>query len=428
MAWGARRGVDDLVARVRAGDPGLTSLTVLRGRAFGDAECGALAAALRGNAALTELTAFGHHVGPGALAELAAAVPHSALTTLSVGDGGLGDAGAAALAPAAPALAALDLEARGVGAEGARALADALVAAGDGSALRALQLARNPLGDGGAAALCAAGGAALASLTDLDVSSCGVGGDGAAHIGRALRAAPALRALGVAGLGPLPQAAAHELAAGVRAAEALRELRVDGSELDDGAAATLAAACTRITRLSLRGVAGVGAGTCAALAPVLSAGRLAALDLRGCANVGDAGACALVASGPRGVEELELGECGLGATGALAVLGAAGGVKTLGLFNAKLGDAAEKLAEALQGAASLETLDVGAAGIGVDGLKAVFGALAAGAAPALRTLMVGANPGVAEPDAVAEVAAPLREARPEVDLAWRANDPGEHQC
>lgn len=42
MVWGAaaQRGVDDLVRRLAANDPGLTSLTLLRGRRFGhDVRC-----------------------------------------------------------------------------------------------------------------------------------------------------------------------------------------------------------------------------------------------------------------------------------------------------------------------------------------------------------------------------------------------------
>lgn len=52
MAWGAPRGIDDLVERVGRSDPTLTSLCVLRMRRVDDDGCRRLAQALGGACAL----------------------------------------------------------------------------------------------------------------------------------------------------------------------------------------------------------------------------------------------------------------------------------------------------------------------------------------------------------------------------------------
>jgi hypothetical protein len=95
MAWGAHggaaSGVDDLCARLEANEAALTSLTLFRGRRFGAPEVAQLAAALRGNTALTELYASSHAMAPAAAAALADALRANAgLTSLCVGDAAFG--------------------------------------------------------------------------------------------------------------------------------------------------------------------------------------------------------------------------------------------------------------------------------------------------------------------------------------------------
>ena len=144
MAWGAPRGVDDLCARLAANDPGLTSLTLLPGRRVGPPEWEQLSAALRSNAALTELTSS-HALTPASAAVLAAAVAaHVGLRRLAVGNSALGDEGLHALAPALSKLAGLDLEHKGVSSAAVGVLTPTLTH--ETSTLEDLNISRNALG------------------------------------------------------------------------------------------------------------------------------------------------------------------------------------------------------------------------------------------------------------------------------------------
>jgi hypothetical protein len=100
MAWGAPRGIDDLVARIRANDAALRSLCLMRGRRFGPADAAALCDALVGNTVLTDLTIASHAVTPEMAAAFAAALAAgTALASLSLGNSAFGDeVGAAAAA------------------------------------------------------------------------------------------------------------------------------------------------------------------------------------------------------------------------------------------------------------------------------------------------------------------------------------------
>lgn len=145
MAWGSTSsaGCDDLFSRVAADDARLSSLTLFRSRRFGAPEVASLCAALATNTRLTSLDCGGHALSREAAAALAAALPRSAVARLRCGDGGFGDACAAALAPGCGGLVALDLEARGLGAEGAASLARLL---SSGARCEELLLAHNPFG------------------------------------------------------------------------------------------------------------------------------------------------------------------------------------------------------------------------------------------------------------------------------------------
>lgn len=145
MAWGAaKKGLEDINARLEANDTSLTSLHVLRFRRVAEqARRGAarrharsrpsppanahsrrpaprpqdiagLCAALRRNSTLTELSLTCHALPPPAAAALGAALAaNRALRAASLGDSTFGDAGLVALAPGLAAntsLARLDLE------------------------------------------------------------------------------------------------------------------------------------------------------------------------------------------------------------------------------------------------------------------------------------------------------------------------------
>lgn len=105
-----------MCTRLRANDPSLASLTVLKHRKFDADEVRKLCDALENNTTLTELYASNHAVGTETAAALAALLSiNTSLTSLCVGDASFGDAGLAALAPglkASKSLRTLDLENR----------------------------------------------------------------------------------------------------------------------------------------------------------------------------------------------------------------------------------------------------------------------------------------------------------------------------
>ena len=92
MAWGAPRGIDDLVARVRANDAALPSLCLLPTRRFNAADAAALCEALSANTVLTDLSISSHGVPP-PLAALFAGVLHTnrTLASLSLGNSTFAD-------------------------------------------------------------------------------------------------------------------------------------------------------------------------------------------------------------------------------------------------------------------------------------------------------------------------------------------------
>lgn len=92
MAWGAKRGVEDLLERLRSDDPALTSLCLLRQRRFEEADAVAFAAALADNTSLRELTAAAHPVSAAAAAAFASALAtNAALRSLDLGNSTFGD-------------------------------------------------------------------------------------------------------------------------------------------------------------------------------------------------------------------------------------------------------------------------------------------------------------------------------------------------
>jgi hypothetical protein len=125
-----------------------------------------------------------------------------------------------------------------------------------------------------------------------------------------------------------------------------------------------------------------------------------------------------------GLQQLDVSGSGIG-PGALAALGAAACLRRLSLFNTRLGDdGARALAGRLAAGAfaGLADLDLAGCGITLDGARALFVALPG--AGALRALELGANPCVDDEGFEAALDA-LREARPNLDVHWRAGDAGE---
>ena len=92
MAWGAPRGIADLVARVGHNDASLQSLCLMRGRHFDDAGARQLCEALTANTVLRELSITSHAVGPAAAAAFARMLAaNTTLHSLDLGNSSFGD-------------------------------------------------------------------------------------------------------------------------------------------------------------------------------------------------------------------------------------------------------------------------------------------------------------------------------------------------
>ena len=419
MAWGAVRGVDDLASRLTTNDPALTSLTLLSGRRLGHPEVEQLAAALRQNTVLTELSSC-HSMPPASAAVLAAAIAtHPALRRLSLGDSQFGDAGVSALLPAFHRLHVADLEHKSVTNIGCEALATVL---GGCNCLAEINVSRNCVGDAGAASLCAS---LPASLEVLDLSSCGLTEVAGTHLRDALVTARApLVSLHLRG-NALGASGCTALAAGLQHARTLRTLDLSDSQAGDAGAMAIADAlpASSLHRLNLGrcGISHIGAAN---LANATIRG-VHALCLAG-NPIGDVGAAALAAAN---VEQLDVSECGLTAAGASALIGPACVFTSLILLGNALGDdGVIVLAAALRadGAAPrLKHLSVSGTGMGFEGADALVGALIHGAGPQLNALEMGCNPAADGSDHCVAMVAKLRDGRADIDISWKASDQGD---
>ncbi|GIL98525.1 hypothetical protein Vretimale_3895 [Volvox reticuliferus] len=435
------------------------------------------------NTNLTELYCSSHPVAPHTASLLAEMLTVSqSMRSLCVGDSSFGDDGVVELARgvAASSLTHLDLSNKGVGQRGAKALVAALAVA---PSLEHLQLNSNPLlGDAGLRTLCGIGDsvtdgsngdgspavAIWAGLRTLEVQGCSISAAGI----RALAASPncvrlhVLRLDGNA-LGPEGGAAVGEL---LQTASSLKELSLRRSDLGDLGGEALAAALvpsstsitqtsssvtdpaaqTRIRLLLDLSECGLGSRSMAALqGAILGGARLALLCLMGNAAVSDADVAALgaalgpgrckggsesavahldvsgTAAGPQAVSALSLAEglchlsmvgCQLGASGATAL---ASSLEAAGRGSTDCGK--NESSPVAPRWAELRELCISGTGLGIEDLKAVFGALAAGGAPKLQSLEVGANPGTRE-DVFQELLGSLRDARPQLAVYWRSGD------
>lgn len=93
MVWGAPRGIDDILARVRANDASLTSLYLMRQRRFEEADARALCDALAKNTILKDLNISSHAISPSIAAMFASLLSATAsLNSLDLGNSTFGDA------------------------------------------------------------------------------------------------------------------------------------------------------------------------------------------------------------------------------------------------------------------------------------------------------------------------------------------------
>ena len=125
-------------------------------------------------------------------------------------------------------------------------------------------------------------------------------------------------------------------------------------------------------------------------------------------------------SGQSSLTELDARSNRLSAKGAAALL-LIGGLRKLTLFNnPRIADeAAARLPTALDAAAALHTLDLGACALSAEALRALTSGLRGGAAPQLRCLELFGNGDEKSRDEWLAALAELKEAREEVDVAWK---------
>ncbi|CAN0052689.1 unnamed protein product [Ectocarpus sp. 6 AP-2014] len=183
MAWGAPRGVDDLIAKLNDNSTAST-MCILSTRKFGPSEAAAFSAALSGNTSLTELLASGHPLEvAGASAFGQALSRNTTLRSLCVGDNDFGDEGVIALVEGLKrnhGLLVLDLEYKSIASgEGLRTLLETHPTLAD------LRLGRNQLGEAGMKSL-SAGLSLSSTLLRLDVSGNQLDAAAAEALGRAL--------------------------------------------------------------------------------------------------------------------------------------------------------------------------------------------------------------------------------------------------
>ncbi|CAM9552011.1 unnamed protein product, partial [Phaeothamnion confervicola] len=436
MAWGAKKkGVDDLVERLRYNGSKTATICLLSSRTFGDAEAVKLSAALADNTSLTELLASGHSIGArGAAAIGAALARNGTLRCLALGSATFGDDGVRALVVGGlscnAGLTTLDLEHKSL--TQADDLGRLLVVH---PTLQELRLGRNQLGDEAVRLLAEGLMSATSRLTTLSLSGNIFGAPGAASLAAALRAvsgAP-LAWLDVSE-NPLEDegTAAILLACGANRSSGGSD-EVDGKDASAAANASfLPRSGAAVATLALRSC-GAGAASAAALAELLSSGSACALTsidlscnalgaegaaaiaaalpanrtLRSLAlaanGIGDAGAEALGMALSRGLRRLDLAANGIGGAGAAALLPPYGRLEELRLFDNFVADVgAGRLAAALAGNGAVRGLDLGANRMSGCGVETVVAATSGH--PSLRTLELGGNAVDAAVEAAIEAA------------------------
>lgn len=92
MAWGAPRGIDDILEDLAADTPGRHTLCLLRQRRFDDTDAVRLCSVLRGNTTLRDLRITSHAVSRAAAAAFSDMLAvNTGLTSLALGNRSFGD-------------------------------------------------------------------------------------------------------------------------------------------------------------------------------------------------------------------------------------------------------------------------------------------------------------------------------------------------
>lgn len=182
MVWGTRRGIDDLLARLRDDDPTLSSLCLMRQRRLEIDDAKNLCAALAGNTKVQELDISSHDVTPDMVRSFVDMLQlNTTLRSLALGNRSFGDDGVTALCPGIAAngsLVTLHLESRGITAVGCKELGQALAAS---QTIEELFISDNNIGDGGFSYLAPSCSrirvlaAAACSLSDSQISGDALG-------------------------------------------------------------------------------------------------------------------------------------------------------------------------------------------------------------------------------------------------------------
>ena len=253
-------------ASMLRGFPSLSSLT-LSNNPLGDAGVTALSDALVAGGApqLSQLrlrSVAMRRAGLKAFAAALASIP--LLTVLDVSGNGFGDEAARVLAGSlrhTPALTALFARGNLIAESGISALADALLTATP--LLEKLDLRYNRIGDPGAMALAHTFSAGLRSLTGLDIASAEIRAAGARALRTALPSLPALAQVATSG-NPLGEEEAVALAKTIAGMESVVDLEADCCSLKDAARLAVQrarAACrARSSATKSSGVTATGSG------------------------------------------------------------------------------------------------------------------------------------------------------------------------
>jgi hypothetical protein len=435
MAWGSARhaGIDDIVERLRRDDAGLTSLYLMRTRRFDETDARALGQALGANRTLEELHLSSHPVSVSQARALAAGLAdNGSLRLVSIGTSTFGDEALVALCEGlekSASLRTLDLEKKGLTEASCGPLCGAVLASGS---IREVFLSDNHIGGRGVADFlpCAS------RLEALSLCSCLEDASQWAHVAEAMaRTLPGARDLRILELdrNALDEGGAAAIAGSLSRLPSLEALSLNGNP-DLGPRGVRSLAFPRSLRRLDLGSTGAADEGLLALAELLALGELPNVDyINVCGNGATAdGLMALLdglagrRTGPGPVEldaggtdlstgagavtgsvlrcrclrSLRLHGCSLGSEGAqaLAALFAPGEEKTKKWEDAthEIDATHERDAEGL-GAHALRDVDISGNGIPETGMLGILDALPHAVAdvfPRLKNLIIAANPGV----------------------------------
>lgn len=338
----------------------------------------------------------------------------------------------------------MDLENKGISSRGAASIAAAIQGH---QSLQQLVLAHNHLSDEGVRLL----QPALTLLRNLDLRACDIGSQGAQCLAAALRETDSLEVLDLDD-NPLEEQGGSALAAGVWQNQSLRELHLCNTGIGDAGLSRLAQALPHASQLTYLDVSACNIGDegLSDLADAISdpfhgiadkamlneefhgaaptPAHLQVLKLRdnklsdqGVKELGEA------MQQSSSLQDLDLAGNRVDTQG-LECLSAASVLQKLCLFNCKLGqEASDTIVSCFKdkGFLNLRELDLTGNEIEAPQMQSVLEAVQQqGVAPALKVLIIGGNP-AAQTDSFSELVGKARAARPTLDIAWQATDPGQ---